>query len=79
MGKTRPAPGKPIDDHFLLRYRELLDAEDQAFDELEHACEDGDHDRFDVDLDAWALALQAKLSWLARCGYDVPQPTLNLD
>ena len=31
-----------IDDQFLARYRALLDAEDEAFDELEHAFEDGD-------------------------------------
>ena len=30
---------QPIDDHFLLKYRALLDAEDLAFDELEpHTC-----------------------------------------
>ncbi len=28
-----------IDDHSLRRYRELLDADDAAFDELEHAYE----------------------------------------
>ena len=31
-----------IDEGFLRRYRELLDAEDAAFDELEHAYEEGD-------------------------------------
>jgi hypothetical protein len=31
-----------IDEGFFRRYRELLDAEDAAFDELEHAYEDGD-------------------------------------
>ena len=31
-----------IDEAFFRRYRELLDAEDSAFDELEHAYEDGD-------------------------------------
>ena len=31
-----------VDDHFFRRYRALLDAEDCAFDELEHAYEDGD-------------------------------------
>jgi hypothetical protein len=67
---------KPIDDHFLFRYRELLDAEDSAFDELEHAVEDGDHARFDTELAAWSAALQTKLSWLAGCGYEVKTPTL---
>ena len=37
-----------IDDHFLIRYRALLDAEDEAFDELEHAFEDGDRAHFDA-------------------------------
>ena len=38
-----------IDDHVLARYRELLDAEDAAFDELEHAYEDGDREHFEHD------------------------------
>ncbi len=38
---------QPIDDHFLSKYRALLDAEDLAFDELEHACEEGDRMQFD--------------------------------
>ena len=41
-----------INDHFLLRYRELMDAEDQAFDELEHACEDGDRSHFELEMAA---------------------------
>ena len=36
------AHGGAVDDHFFRRYRALLDAEDCAFDELEHAYEDGD-------------------------------------
>ena len=67
---------KPIDDHFLLRYRELLDAEDSAFDGREHAIEDGDHALFELELVAWSSALQAKVTWLTRCGYDVPLPKL---
>ena len=31
-----------VNEHFLARYRAMLDAEDAAFDELEHAFEDGD-------------------------------------
>ena len=42
-----------VDDHFFRRYRALLDAEDCAFDELEHAYEDGDRSAFDIDLAAW--------------------------
>jgi hypothetical protein len=67
---------KPIDDHFLFRYRELLDAEDGTFDELEHAAEDGDHARFDAQMAAWQHALKAKLTWLSACGYDVAVPSL---
>ena len=44
---------QPIDDHFLLKYRSLLDAEDVAFDELEHACEEGDRTQFDKDMVDW--------------------------
>jgi len=44
---------QPIDDHFLLRYRELLDAEDGAFDELEHACEEGNRPQFDQEMALW--------------------------
>ena len=42
-----------IDEGFFRRYRELLDAEDAAFDELEHAYEDGDRAHWDADLAAW--------------------------
>ena len=47
---------QPIDDHFLSRYRALLDAEDLAFDELEHACEEGDRMQFDKDMVDWQNA-----------------------
>ena len=57
-----------IDDHFLTRYRELLDAEDAAFDELEHAFEDGDRAHYEMDLAAWKEAINRKLSYLQRCG-----------
>ena len=57
-----------IDDHFLRRYRELLDAEDAAFDELEHACEDGDRAHFEKDLEAWKRAINRKLEFLQKCG-----------
>ena len=60
-----------IDDHFLRRYRELLDAEDAAFDELEHAYEDGDREHFEVDLEAWKRAINRKLEYLQRCGVQV--------
>ncbi|MDQ1375197.1 MAG: hypothetical protein QOJ09_2535 [Actinomycetota bacterium] len=57
-----------IDDHFLAKYRALLDAEDCAFDELEHAYEEGDRAHFEADLTAWAEAIEQKLAYLARVG-----------
>lgn len=64
-----------IDDHFLRRYRELLDAEDAAFDDLEHAYEDGDRAQFDVDLAAWEDAIEQKVAYLRRLGVPVCEPT----
>lgn len=60
-----------IDEQFLVRYRELLDAEDAAFDELEHAYEEGDRAHFDNDLTAWKDAINRKLAFLQRCGVHV--------
>ncbi len=60
-----------IDDHMLHTYRELLDQEDAAFDELEHAYEDGDRDHFDVDLSEWAKAAQKRLAYLRRMGAEL--------
>ena len=57
-----------IDDHFLTRYRQMLDAEDAAFDELEHAYEDGDRAHFETDLERWKSAINRKLEYLQRCG-----------
>jgi hypothetical protein len=62
---------QPIDDHFFLKYRELLDAEDEAFDELEHACEDGDRSHFDQEMAAWRGAVEKKLSFLLQAGFDL--------
>ncbi|MDQ3575113.1 MAG: hypothetical protein M3404_09385 [Actinomycetota bacterium] len=64
-----------IDDHFLRRYRELLDAEDAAFDELEHAYEDGDRSHFDTDLAAWQAAIEMKLAYLRRLGVELEPAT----
>jgi hypothetical protein len=61
-----------IDDHFLIRYRSLLDAEDKAFDELEHAFEDGDRAHFEQDLCEWRAAIQRKLDYLHRLGVVLP-------
>lgn len=62
-----------IDDHFLRRYRELLDAEDAAFDDLEHAYEDGDRARFEADLQAWESAIERRLAYLGRLGVRAPE------
>ncbi|MGH9296448.1 MAG: hypothetical protein ACRDZP_00555 [Acidimicrobiales bacterium] len=60
-----------IDDHMLQHYRELLDQEDAAFDELEHAYEDGDRDNFEADLDDWARAAQKRLAYLKHLGVEL--------
>lgn len=65
--------GSGVDDHFFLRYRELLDAEDNAFDELEHAYEDGDREHFELDLAAWHSAHQRRQTFLERSGL-APSP-----
>jgi hypothetical protein len=65
---------QPIDDHFLSKYRALLDAEDLAFDELEHACEDGDRAQFDKDMIDWQTALEHKLHFLQNNGIEVRLP-----
>ena len=57
-----------IDEHFLRRYREMLDAEDAAFDELEHAFEEGDRAHFEADMRAWCDAINRKLQYLQRSG-----------
>lgn len=61
-----------IDDQFLAKYRALLDAEDAAFDELEHAVEDGERERFDADLLVWRQAVERKLCYLHRLGVVLP-------
>jgi hypothetical protein len=57
-----------IDESFLMRYRVLLDEEAAAFDELEHAYEDGDRDHFRADLRVWEAAVNRKLAYLSRNG-----------
>lgn len=61
-----------IDEHFLTRYRELLDAEDAAFDALEHAYEEGDRAHFESDMGAWQAAIERRLSYLRRLGVVLP-------
>ena len=60
-----------IDEHFLSRYRALLDAEDTAFDELEHCYEDGDRAHWEADLRAWRTAVEKRMAYLARCNVDL--------
>ncbi|HEY2430812.1 MAG TPA: hypothetical protein VGI06_17890 [Acidimicrobiales bacterium] len=60
-----------IDEHFLARYRALLDAEDAAFDELEHAYEDGDREHWEDDLLAWQNAIERRIAYLSRCRVDL--------
>ena len=64
---------QPIDDHFLLRYRQLLDAEDAAFDEVEHACEEGNRSHFDSEMVVWQDSLAKKLSFLTNAGIEIPR------
>ena len=61
----------------MRRYRELLDAEDNAFDELEHAYEDGDREHFETDYAAWQSVLGRKIAFLERRGIAV-ESTLRL-
>jgi hypothetical protein len=63
---------QPIDDHFLLRYRQLLDAEDAAFDEVEHACEEGNRSHFDAEMVVWQDSVAKKLSFLTSAGIEIP-------
>jgi hypothetical protein len=68
MPETHHVAGGGVDDHFFRRYRALLDAEDAAFDELEHAYEDGDRASFEIDLVAWRSAIQRRATFLERNG-----------
>lgn len=64
-----------IDEHFLGRYRALLDAEDMAFDELEHAYEEGDRTAFEADLKVWRTAISRRMSFLEQVGlHTAPMP-----
>ena len=58
-----------IDDGFLNRYRELLDAESTAFDELEHAVEDGDREHYELDFASWKETVARRSAFLER--YDL--------
>jgi len=58
--------GLGIDEHFLMKYRLLLDAEEAAFDELEHAYEEGDRAHFEGDFRDWCEAFRRRASYLDR-------------
>ncbi len=58
-----------VDEQFFMKYRALLDAEDAAFDELEHAYEDGDRAHFETDFVAWQKAVERRSSYLERHGF----------
>ena len=68
-GVSLPGSVGGVDDHFFRRYRSLLDAEDAAFDELEHAYEDGDRATFESDLEMWHSAIERRTSVLANLGF----------
>ena len=57
-----------IDEGFFRRYRELLDAEDAAFDELEHAYEEGDRVHYEQDLVQWRALVERRTAFLGRHG-----------
>jgi hypothetical protein len=63
-----------IDEAFFRRYRELLDAEDSAFDELEHAYEEGDRANWADGLAAWRSQVEKRTAFLDRHGF-LPTPT----
>jgi len=60
--------GEVVDEGFLRRYRELLDAEAAAFDELEHSYEDGDRQHHERDLAEWRSIVERKTVFLDRSG-----------
>jgi hypothetical protein len=64
--------GGTFDEGFLRRYREMLDAETAAFDELEHSYEEGDRERFDRLFSEWQAALNRKRDFLVRRGIHLP-------
>ncbi len=68
-----PASDGVVDEGFLRRYRELLDAEDAAFDELEHCFEDGDRPRYETDVAIWRAVVERRMAFLERNGMSPSQ------
>jgi len=64
MGETNGV----VDEGFFRRYRALLDAEAGAFDELEHAYEDGDRAHYETDLAEWRAVVGRRIDFLQRTG-----------
>ncbi|MGI8796715.1 MAG: hypothetical protein ACR2IR_09100 [Acidimicrobiia bacterium] len=60
--------GEVVDEGFLRKYRELLDAEEAAFDELEHSYEEGDRAHYEHDFARWRSVLERKTVFLDRSG-----------
>ena len=58
-----------VDEGFLRKYRELLDAEEAAFDELEHSYEEGDRAHYDRALAQWRSNVERKTTFLDRKGF----------
>ena len=63
---------RAIDERFLSQYRALLDAEDVAFDELEHAYEDGDRPHFEEEIALWEQAIAKRIEFLRKKGIEIP-------
>ena len=63
---------RAIDERFLGQYRVLLDAEDVAFDELEHAYEDGDRPHFEEEIGLWEQAIAKRIEFLRKKGIEIP-------
>ena len=55
-----------VTESFLSRYRMLLDAETAAFDDLEHAVEDGNRMQYEEDLANWITCAQERAQFLAE-------------
>jgi hypothetical protein len=70
-GRRSVALDEVVNEHFLARYRALLDEEDAAFDELEHAFEDGDREHFTADLTAWHESISRRLHYLQKHGVEL--------
>jgi hypothetical protein len=68
------AHGNWADDQFFRRYGRFSMPRTAAFDELEHAYEDGDRSAFDVDLEAWRSAVTHRESFLERNGFTATTP-----